>query len=201
MSQAPSADLSAADGSEKSARDAPPPRSATTAKPRSCVVCRSRKVRCDKLSPCSNCRRANIACVLPSADRPPRWARRLDRANLAAAAAAASSSSNAQQTSSQPPANDSGGAVHVMDRLQKLEGLVKDLSSQLEQAQAAVPVGSGSPSANSTGSSTRREAENWGESPPTHPGPSAARQSGKLLVQNADRSRYISSDFWSQDQR
>ncbi|KAK6859173.1 fungal-specific transcription factor domain-containing protein [Apiospora arundinis] len=194
MSQAPSADLSAADGSEKSARDAPPPRSATTAKPRSCVVCRSRKVRCDKLSPCSNCRRANIACVLPSADRPPRWARRLDRANLAAAA---SSSSNPQQTSSQPPASDSGGAVHVMDRLQKLEGLVKDLSSQLEQAQAAVPVNSGSPSANSTGSSTRREAENWGESPPAHPGSSATRQSGKLLVQNADRSRYISSDFWS----
>ncbi|KAK7995516.1 hypothetical protein PG990_014289 [Apiospora arundinis] len=197
MSQAPSADLSAADGSEKSARDAPAPRSATATKPRSCVVCRSRKVRCDKLSPCSNCRRANIACVLPSADRPPRWARRLDRANLAAAAAAASSSSNAQQTSSQPPANDSGGAVHVMDRLQKLEGLVKDLSSQLEQAQAAVPVNSGSPSANSTGSSTRREAENWGESLPAHPGPSATRQSGKLLVQNADRSRYISSDFWS----
>ncbi|ERS96532.1 hypothetical protein HMPREF1624_06736 [Sporothrix schenckii ATCC 58251] len=49
----------------------------TVAKPRSCVTCRQRKVRCDKLSPCSNCRRADIPCVLPSMERPPRWARRL----------------------------------------------------------------------------------------------------------------------------
>ncbi|KAH6976630.1 hypothetical protein EDB80DRAFT_739926 [Ilyonectria destructans] len=60
-------------------------KSANPAKLRSCVVCRSRKVRCDKLSPYSNCRRANIPCVVPSNDRPPRWARRLERvANNAA---------------------------------------------------------------------------------------------------------------------
>ncbi|KAK8116438.1 uncharacterized protein PG998_004719 [Apiospora kogelbergensis] len=188
MSQPPSAPSSAAAGSEKSASDAP--RSA--AKPRSCVVCRSRKVRCDKLSPCSNCRRANIPCVLPSADRPPRWARRLDRANLAA------SNPAAQPSSQPPPAHESGAAaVQVMDRLQKLEGLVKDLSSQLEQAQAAVPATSGSPSANSTASSTRRERGDWGDSPPAQPGSAANKRSGQLVIQDAGRSRYISSDFWS----
>ncbi|KAK8030150.1 transcriptional regulator family: Fungal Specific TF [Apiospora rasikravindrae] len=184
MSQLPLADSSAA-GSEKGARNEPH----SAPKPRSCVVCRSRKVRCDKLSPCTNCRRANIPCVLPSADRPPRWARRLDRSNLAAASSGAH----------QPSANDSnsGAAVLVVERLQKLESLVKDLSSQLEQAQAAASAtNSGSP-ANSTGSSTRREAENRGDSPSAHLGRSTTRQSGKLVIQDADRSRYVSSDFWS----
>ncbi|KAK8079223.1 fungal-specific transcription factor domain-containing protein [Apiospora phragmitis] len=128
----------------------------------------------------------------PLADRPPRWARRLDRAHLAA-------SSDAQpSSSSQPPAHDGGAAVQVAERLQKLESLVKDLSSQLEQAQAVVaPANSGSPSANSTGSSARREAENWGDSPSASAPPGATRQSGKLVIQDGDRSRYISSDFWS----
>ncbi|KAK7959859.1 fungal-specific transcription factor domain-containing protein [Apiospora aurea] len=179
----PPADLSAA-GSEKGARNEP---HSAAPKPRSCVVCRSRKVRCDKLSPCSNCRRANIPCVLPSADRPPRWARRLDRANLAA------SSSNAQQRTT----HDGGAAVLVVERLQKLESLVKDLSSQLEQAQAAVPTNNSGSPANSTGSSTRREADDRGDTPSTNLSRSATRQSGKLVIQDADRSRYVSSDFWS----
>ncbi|KAK8112586.1 hypothetical protein PG984_013112 [Apiospora sp. TS-2023a] len=181
---------------EKSARDAP--HAAT--KPRSCVVCRSRKVRCDKLSPCSNCRRANIPCVLPSADRPPRWARRLDRANLAALSSSSNeahqqqqqqqqqqsfSSSSHQQYHSTHGGGAAAAAVQVAERLQKLESLVKDLSSQLEQAQAAVPANSGSPSANSK------------DSPSSHSGPIATRQSGKLVGQDANRSRYISSDFWS----
>ncbi|KAK7964341.1 fungal-specific transcription factor domain-containing protein [Apiospora saccharicola] len=188
-------------GPEKSARDAPH----TATKPRSCVVCRSRKVRCDKLSPCSNCRRANIPCVLPSADRQPRWARRLDRANLAAWSSPNEAQQQQQQQQSLPAshqqhsAHDLGGAaaVQVTERLQKLESLVKNLSSQLEQAQAAIPANSGSPSAHSTGSAPRREGEKWGDSPSSQSGLSATRQSGKLVVQDADRSRYISSDFWS----
>lgn len=31
-------------------------------KPFSCLVCRQRKVRCDRTSPCANCTRAEIAC-------------------------------------------------------------------------------------------------------------------------------------------
>lgn len=190
----PPATDSSAPGLEKSARDAPP--HGATTKPRSCVVCRSRKVRCDKLSPCSNCRRANIPCVLPSADRPPRWARRLDRANFAALSSSNEAQQQQQQSSSQ--IHDGGAAaVQVAERLQKLESLVKDLSSQLEQAQAALPAAnSDSPSANSTGSAVSKEAENLGGSPSAQSGPNATRQSGKLVIQDAS-SRYISSEFWS----
>ncbi|KAH6672696.1 fungal-specific transcription factor domain-containing protein [Plectosphaerella plurivora] len=101
-------------------------------KPRSCVVCRSRKVRCDKRLPCSNCRRANIACVAATSDdRPPRWARRLDRLVAAPAAVAPG----------QPAQTPDPATVQVMERLRGLERLVKELGGQL-QAQQGTPSGS-----------------------------------------------------------
>lgn len=33
---------------------------------RSCQVCRARKIKCDRQQPCSNCARADAACVYPS---------------------------------------------------------------------------------------------------------------------------------------
>lgn len=38
----------------------------------SCTNCRHRKVKCDKLSPCSACRRSNIECVFPTRPFKPR---------------------------------------------------------------------------------------------------------------------------------
>lgn len=46
--------------------------------PRSCVVCRQRKVKCDRQQPCSNCTRAGCACVYPTGrGRAPKRARRV----------------------------------------------------------------------------------------------------------------------------
>lgn len=105
-------------------------RPSRTPKPRSCLVCRSRKVRCDKQSPCSNCRRANIACVLPSADRPPRWARRLEAPAVG----------------------------EFMERIHHLENLVNVLRGQLEQANASAKSPAGS--SHSPGSSTHERDTN-----------------------------------------
>lgn len=93
-----------------SAAEAEKDANTTVQKPRSCVVCRRRKVRCDKTSPCSNCRRANIPCLVPSstADRPPRWARRLELA-------------------------DNDDDKPAIERLAALEALVRDLKAQLAQ--------------------------------------------------------------------
>ena len=44
--------------------------------PRSCVICRRRKVRCDKTDPCKNCRKAGIECTFPLPGRAPRKARK-----------------------------------------------------------------------------------------------------------------------------
>lgn len=146
-------------------------------KPRSCVVCRSRKVRCDKLSPCSNCRRAGIACVLPSTDRPPRWARRLQRDNNVAG-----------EAPSNPPA-----PAQVIERLRNLENLVKDLSGQLEQANAAASANASAAASNSPESSTDNQKE---ASPGTRTG-TVQKQFGRLVIKDANKSRYISSGFWS----
>ena len=151
MSQVPAATGSVAvlaSGAEKSATSpasAPSSAPAPAPKLRSCVVCRSRKVRCDKQSPCFNCRRANIACVFPSTGRPLRWARRLERL-----------SNNAAASNAPAPQEADLGVGKVMDRLQNLENLVKELRGQLEQAHAAPnSAGGGSSGVNSLGSSTQ----------------------------------------------
>ena len=150
---------------------------------RSCVVCRSRKVRCDRQLPCSRCRQANIACVLPSTNRPPKWARRLERLT-----------NNVTASNAPAPQDDNPGLARAMDRLQRLERLVKELSGQLAQAHAAASSGSdGSPAANSPRSSTQdRETELSATN-----SSSVQKQVGRLVYQDASRSRYVSSDFWS----
>ncbi|KAF4636042.1 hypothetical protein G7Y89_g2055 [Cudoniella acicularis] len=168
----------ASSASEKNATTSMSPSSTQL---RSCVVCRSRKVRCDKLSPCSNCRRAKIACVFPSTDRPPRWARRLERV------------ANNQ--------NPDPAAAQVMERLRKLESLVKDLSGQLEQANAAAAAGSaaGSAAAGSPRSGVNTDYQR-DASPSTNTGnDNVQTQFGRLVLQedSTNRSRYVSSGFWS----
>lgn len=169
-------------GSEKNARSPAPANVPALApkKLRSCLVCRTRKVRCDRQSPCSRCRQANIACVVPSTARPPRWARRLERLTNNAAL------SNAPAVQDADP-----NVAKVMDRLRNLEYLVKELSGQLEQANAATSsAGGGSTGANSPAGSTQDTSTNPNSG-------SVQKQFGRLVHQDASRSRYVSSGFWS----
>ncbi|KAI1467936.1 fungal-specific transcription factor domain-containing protein [Daldinia caldariorum] len=148
-------------------------------KPRSCVTCRTRKVRCDKISPCSNCRRARIPCVVPSGDKPPRWARRLERI-----------ANNAKAEQAVDP-----GVNQVMEKLRNLEGLVKELSSQLEQAHNATKASShSSPSANSPGSSGHgRDAEYHAVPSPGKSNPDLSKQFGRIVLGNTGQSHYLDS--------
>lgn len=179
--------------SEKNASSSasPTPTAIAAPKLRSCILCRSRKVRCDKLSPCSNCRRANIACVLPSNDRPPRWARRLDRVTKAAPPLKSSQDADSEARDSR--------VGHVMDRLRNLESLVKELSGQLEQANAAASSTAGSSSSvNSPESSAYERDENRQTSTSSTAGTTnVQKQFGRLVLQDPKQSRYISSGFWS----
>jgi hypothetical protein len=70
-----------------------------------------------------------------------------------------------------------------MERVQYLEALVKDLSGQLEQAKAHAatsPKADGPPEGNSSDSTS-----------------DVQRQFGRLVLQDANQSRYVSSGFWS----
>lgn len=44
--------------------------------PRSCVICRRRKVRCNKTYPCSNCAKAKVQCIFPAPERAKRRPRK-----------------------------------------------------------------------------------------------------------------------------
>ena len=147
-------------------------------KARSCFVCRQRKVKCDKRSPCGNCRRANIPCVLPSAERPPRWARRQEL--LASNAVAAS---QAVET----------GDAQLMERLRYLETLVQDLTAQLRQARSNY----GSSTGPSPGSNHHDQDEQSAPSASPREGEGVVKQFGRLVVQDSGQTRYVSSGFWS----
>jgi hypothetical protein len=121
-----------ASASEKSASSPAPERVLSSVNPtisqsRSCAVCRTRKVRCDRRSPCSNCLRANIACVYPTPNRPPRWARRFE-ASSSATGAALGAASNVPGAE-----DDQEGFDRAMSRLQNLENLVHELRGELKQ--------------------------------------------------------------------
>jgi hypothetical protein len=156
-------------------------RGTSTAKIRSCVVCRSRKVRCDKLSPCSNCRRANIPCVVPSNDRPPRWARRLERI-----------AKDGQGGTGTGEGADKLGNDQVMDRLRTLEGLVKELSGQLEVANAAASRGGSSDAASPP--DTTRDAASPSSTSTTS---DVQKHFGRMVLKDTNQGRYVASGFWS----
>ena len=92
--------------------------------PRSCVTCRRRKVRCDKHMPCSNCRRAQIPCIFPPPGRAPRRPRPKDP------------NAPAKQPVSEREAE-------LLNRLHKLEGIVHELSGQIEVESVRHPYSAG----------------------------------------------------------
>lgn len=165
---------------------------ATPAKLRSCVICRSRKVRCDKLSPCSNCRRANIPCVLPSTDRPPRWARRLERAGNSAA----------ESNDANPGQEVNSKGDPIIERLHNLENLVKELRGQLEHANATAGHlnDDGLPGLGGSGSphlGLNHDLNSFKDKGSVEISSDVQKKFGRLVLKDVNRSRYISSGFWA----
>ncbi|KAI0599072.1 fungal-specific transcription factor domain-containing protein [Biscogniauxia sp. FL1348] len=170
--------------------------------PRSCVTCRRRKVRCDKHMPCGNCRKAQIQCVFPAPGRAPRRPRVKDP--------------NA------PPKQTSEREIELMKRLRKLEGIVEDLSGQIE-FETARHGSSGGESPEATLESTqerekrKHNASAYSENIPGSYPPLPSRKYtgdstcsalksptgevhkdfGRLVLNEKGKTRYVSSSFWS----
>ncbi|KAF5871563.1 putative fungal specific transcription factor domain-containing protein [Botrytis fragariae] len=165
---------------------------ATSVKLRSCVICRSRKVRCDKLSPCSNCRRANIPCVLPSTDRPPRWARRLER----------SGNSAAESNGAKPGQEVNSKGDPIIERLHNLENLVKELRGQLEHANATAGHSNddgllGLGGSDSSPLDLNHDSNSFKDNVSVENTSDVQKKFGRLVLKDVNRSRYISSGFWA----
>ncbi len=93
----------------------------------SSAVSRTRKVRYHRRSPCSICRRANITCVYPISNRPPRWARHFE-ASSGITGAALGAASNTSAVDDEEEDSD-----RVMVRLQNSENLVRELRDHLRE--------------------------------------------------------------------
>jgi len=164
---------------------------------RSCVTCRRRKVKCDKQVPCSNCTKAQTQCVFPAPGRAPRRPRQ-------------------------------GGKVvsereaELLKRLRRLEGVVEELSGQVELDGIKHSPGSDQSSQNRDGDTTDSNGKtnsvrvvgmdegtgtkkNWiqrgfylGHGPPKTSfvtPPTEVHQA--RLVLDEGKSQYVSNPFWA----
>jgi hypothetical protein len=86
-----------------------------------------------------------------------------------------------------------------MERVRNLESLVKELSGQLEQANAAArSTAGGSSGVNSPGSSPHdRDTDQQKDSSSTASTTGVQKQFGRMVIQDGSKSRYVSSGFWS----
>jgi Fungal Zn(2)-Cys(6) binuclear cluster domain len=134
---------------------------------RSCVTCRRRKVRCDKIHPsCTNCNKAGIECVFPGPGRAKRKSRKPQDAELLA-------------------------------RLKKLEGVIQSLGAQVEEDKSirgpsVMPSIQGELEAHREESSR----QNGDTDPKRRNSTIIDKQLGRLVI-NEGRSRYVSNTFWA----
>ncbi|KAF7856989.1 hypothetical protein EAF04_009749 [Stromatinia cepivora] len=175
--------------------------SAPTAAPtglnaRSCVTCRRRKVKCDKKVPCSNCTKAQSQCVFPAPGRAPRRPRAGGK-----------------------PVSDR--EAELLKRLRRLEGVVEELSGQVEveHSKASPSSDHSSPHINveSNGGSTDKAAKvkttgvnedngikkgsiarpfNMALGPPKNA--FTVEEGIGRLVLDSGKSQYVSNPFWAE---
>lgn len=159
-----------ADPAVKPHRAAPQPRSSAPRVRLSCEACRQRKVKCDKLSPCTSCQRLGFVCI-------PVERARLPRGRTRKGPAVANSDKE------------------LADRVAKLEDLLKRVASNRDGQNKGDDTSSPS-NANSVGDrleSTTVGVESWHDGnvqktpaeSKTHQ-PSRARPAGS----------YLGSSFW-----
>ena len=90
-----------------------------------------------------------------------------------------------------------------MERLRTLEGLVKDLTGQLEQARAAANSANAAPSSSTSPDSSTQDRDTEHQRDGSRPVGigNVQKQFGRLVLHDhhhhASRSPYISSGFWS----
>ncbi|KAG4267316.1 hypothetical protein FPRO04_04928 [Fusarium proliferatum] len=131
---------------------------------RSCTFCRQRKVKCDRQKPCSNCIRANNNCSYP-----------------AGRGRAAKKSTQRLD-------------ARLVDRLQKLENIIKQLTSQVDATANCLPSSSDTDGESvSTPGGTRNNPSGVDNSAPEA---SIDQQLGHLMIDDS-KSYYVSNILWA----
>ncbi|KAF5684322.1 bikaverin cluster-transcription factor [Fusarium circinatum] len=148
--------------------DSPVPTPSTPSDPlplRSCTFCRHRKVKCDRQKPCGNCIRANNDCSYP-----------------AGRGRAAKKSTRTLDT-------------RLVDRLHKLENVIKQLTSQVDATANALPSGSFTDGEEIKSSPGGRRNNPSGVDNAV-PDASIDQQLGRLMIDDS-KSYYVSNILWA----
>jgi hypothetical protein len=145
--------------------------------PKACLVCRTRKVKCDRKLPCGTCKRWNIAdCVYPSPIRvSPRPKKDDSRSNWK---------------------TRDGSDKSLLDRVRKLEQMILKLGGSIPAEDSVAdmlvqPANEATPHEDHTEDSVTPQAPKNNHDDITH----VEEGLGKLLVKDA-QSRYLSEGFW-----
>jgi hypothetical protein len=152
--------------------------------PPSCVICRRRKVRCDRNTPCSNCVKAKCNCNYPS---PGRRVRRKAKADSAR--------------------HDRTSQSRLLDKVRRLEGIVKDLTEQAIEAPQGSPAGCNlvsdspqvlqqNPGAEELSPVSSLSNDAGSVSSTVYERPDKVGDPGLLVSSNRGK-LYVSGDFWT----
>lgn len=141
---------------------------------KACIVCRDRKVKCDKQSPCSNCQKLLLDCVYPSPFRP---TSRPPKEKVAE-----KSSKETEQ--------------ELLERIKKLEGAVQDLSGLRNEVLRSRKRRKDT---NLEDGDTERD-QSYADEEHGHSKADIVsgidREVGRLIVEDG-KSRYINGGFWT----
>ncbi|KAI8632124.1 hypothetical protein F5Y19DRAFT_423436 [Xylariaceae sp. FL1651] len=134
---------------------------------RSCVLCRQRKVKCDRRQPCSNCTRAGTTCVHPP---------------------------GAGRAAKRPRQNQAIDAK-ILDRLSQLEATIRRLQQETKELEADSHATSKASShhASSRPSQARDSGDLTTDASPTT---TVNEELGRLVVEES-QSRYVSNVMWA----
>jgi len=152
------------------------PNSNSNLNPRSCVVCRRRKVKCDKRPKCTNCVKANIECIYPSPGRAPRKPRKpqdselMDR--LRKLEGVVQMLAVPGEEGESPPKDEQGEPVKEETHEERIQRACRELRELKKQ-----------------------KAEQDAAKRPKND-PSLEKRFGRLVVDEG-RSRYINPSFWA----
>ncbi|KAM0300277.1 hypothetical protein HYE67_010532 [Fusarium culmorum] len=146
------------------------PQDESTLKIWSCVICRRRKIRCDRVDPCSNCVKNNIECHFPVTGRIPRR--------------------NRGPPTAKTPAQKQS---ELLSRLRRLESVVTELAAQVEDENGASIGASHQKQITVDASAT---VSSWATSSAVADSTDEGEDFGRLVV-DKDGGLHVGNRFWS----
>ena len=155
-------------------RSSSTPQNDTGLKIWSCVICRHRKIRCDRKDPCSNCTKNNIECHFPVTGRIPRRSR--------------------LPPDSKTPAQKQS---ELLGRLRRLESVVTELAAQVEDENGAkMMMGQRTVDASGTDSSWATSSVQLTDSAEGQEEVEENEDFGRLVV-DKDGGLHVGNRFWT----